>query len=146
MNLSTTEFSEFTMPTQNHQWNGLYRHNNTVLTNMSLLRDTLSHLLYDNKRVEERINIANKSIEGLGQGIISVLLFIAHPKDFSPWTSVTGSGLTNLGVMGRIQGKTLGDRYVFVNNIITRLCNASAMTRWEIDSIWTLIPYVYAEF
>ena len=103
--------------------NRVYRER--IVRDARRFREVVKLLLDESVPVDQRLNAildGDLHIEGMGKGMASDFLMIAHPDKYCLWNGKTEKGLERLGLMPVFsRGTTSGDRYMEIWNAVKRL-------------------------
>lgn len=103
--------------------NPVYRER--IIRDPDRFRNAIKELLDDSVPVAVRLDRlldGNRHIEGMGKGLATEYLMIAHPDKYCLWNGKTESGLAALGRMPMFgHGQTSGQRYNTVLRAVSKL-------------------------
>lgn len=121
----------------NKHWTGLHRSKATLASNTNRLRASLKILLDQKKPLELRIDRALNKAPGMGIGISTAILQIAHPDECGVWNAKSTKAMKLLGIWPKAErGQTQGQKYTVVNYLLLRLAGDLGTTLWNLDSLW----------
>jgi len=150
--LTESVIKEFLSFEENCHWTGLYRQQTAILSNFERAKSAIQILVRKpefNDNIAERFDIADQSVRGFGQGIISPILFVAFPNDYGVWNSKSEAGLNKLG-LGIVsdKGDTPGRKYEKVNGALWHVRRSLNLQLtpgdhpidfWTLDYFWHAI-------
>lgn len=143
--LSEAEFLSFLSFKENKHWTGLSRSCAKATANMPKLRSALRVLLDESKPIDERLNDlvplnGEEKVKGLGRGVLTAILFIAHPDMYGVWNGTSKAAMQVLDVWPEFaHGMSFGKKYLQVNSVLLELRDALGTDLWTIDLLWWLV-------
>lgn len=134
--LTAADFQDFLLFKNNRHWTGLYRQKATICNNMDVLRQALLGLHNVSVPIEDRFDVSEQAIKGMGKGILSAVLHIMYPHDFGVWNGASEAALKLLNVWPALNnGASLGKRYKAINDVLHQLANAVGTDLWVLDAL-----------
>lgn len=120
----------------NRHWTGLNRQVNRICADMQVTRTALSDLVDEEQDLEARMDPAT-AIRGMGKGIITAILHVAHPERYGVWNNTSDSALVELGLMPRFdRGARFGERYAAINKVLRQVAASLDVDLWTLDALW----------
>lgn len=154
--LSENDIEDFLDFEKNCHWTGLHRQKTNILQDLPAVRKAIAKLV--NRRefehdLEARFNFADRSVKGFGEGIISPILFVAHPEHYGVWNSKSEFALKLLGLwITSDKGDSKGRSYEKVNAALIQsrnylnsilYCGEHPVDLWSIDYYWHAIKVMH---
>jgi len=147
--LSEVDISSFLDFEKNCHWTGLQRQESAISVNMPAVRSAIKVL---RKRKEfgddggRRFDDANRLVRGLGEGIMTPILFVAFAEDYGVWNAKSTFGLQTLDLwITTDKGDSRGRMYEKVNATLLSARNSlnkmlppgqHPVDLWTIDYCW----------
>lgn len=132
-NVTADQFREFLKYSVNKHWTGIHRQAGKTVADMDKLRGMLKTLA-SNGDIVDRFNYATgPDIPGVGPAIASGLLTVMV-DGYGVWNTVSEKALKSLHLWPD-EGKTKGDTYKAVNEVLLGLCREVGVTLWQLDSL-----------
>ena len=122
--LNVEEFRPFLYFDDNHHWTGLHRQVNRVCADLPKLRKCLKDLLDESQPLESRLDKVAGAITGMGKGIITAILLVAHPDKYGVWNNTSEGALAVARTRGRQTGADAGERLRWTSRVETRAIRA----------------------
>ena len=98
--LTESTFREFLSFKHNQHWTGLQRSTSKVCNDMPKLRKAIAYLFDEDQPIAERVDQLTKnderSVPGIGVGILTPLLLVGFPDKYGVWNSKAESALKTL--------------------------------------------------
>lgn len=125
---------------KNHRWSGHYRKGLGAAEDMDALRRALAVLLDEEQPIRERLPKALDRVAGLGKGIATAILTVAHPTQYGVWNNTSEAALRQLGLWPDFErGAAIGGRYAQINDLLARLAANLEMDFWTLDAFWVAV-------
>lgn len=135
--LTHGEFTSFLYFENNHHWTGLYRQGLRAASDMETLQNALGVLLDEGRPIASRFLDAIATVTGLGKGIATAILLVAHPQRYGVWNNTSEAGLRQIGLWPEFEhGDGLGGRYEKVNEVLVKLAEDLGIDLWTLDALW----------
>lgn len=150
-NLTEQDYKSFLLFKNNRHWTGLHRIGGKATEDMGLLRQALKILIDESKPIEQRLDILRPRTQQpmvpyLGKAVLTAILHVSFPEKYAVWNNTTESALKDLKIWPQFErGSSLGERYVEVNSIVTKLSKALDIDLWHLDSIFWFVADQQAE-
>lgn len=131
------EFRPFLYLEHNHHWSSLYRTGVGALSDIKRFRKALALLVDEGRPLAPRFTEALDSVRGLGKGIASAVLIVAHPDRYGVWNNTSEAGMRKVGLWPEVErGSSSGERYEAVNAVLVRLARDLKIDLWTLDALW----------
>jgi hypothetical protein len=138
--LTKEEYTSFLYIENNRHWDSLYRRGLEAADDMVKLRDALGILLDTNKPIRDRFPRALDKVKGLGHGIATAILTVAHPEEYGVWNNTSEAALRLLGLWPHVEkGGRIGGRYEKLNDLLSKIKTELRTDFWTLDMLWWYI-------
>ncbi|MEI4233718.1 endonuclease NucS domain-containing protein [Roseovarius sp. D22-M7] len=135
-NIDESVLRSFLYVENNRHWSGLNRQVNRVCLDMAATRHALGQLVDETRPLADRMQPVT-GIKGMGKGIITAILHVAHPDRYGVWNNTSNDGLLELGLLPQTpRGASFGERYSSVNEVLTSLAQELDVDLWTLDAVW----------
>jgi len=140
-NLTKEDFLSFLLVKNNLHWEGIHRHQESIILDMEKLKRTLTFLLNESKSITDRLNSLSPKngeyyIKGLGKAIITPILLVVYPDKYGVWNQKSEDALKKLELFPEFQrGNSFGEKYAKVNNVLNNLKEKYAISLWQLDGV-----------
>lgn len=135
--LTKEELRDFLLFENNCHWTGLHRQVNRMCLDMPKLREALRILLYGDGPVGPRLETAIGRVYGMGKGIATAILLIAHPDRYGVWNRTSEAAMQKLGIWPEFDhGTSTGQKYERINELLVILRDELDTDLWTLDSLW----------
>lgn len=136
-NLSAKDFLSFLPFNANHHWSDLTRHQRDLVADMELLRAALLALADDTQPIDQRLDYALETVDGMGVGTATAILLIMFPQQYGVRNGTSEAGMESLGLLPEsARGATPGQNYMRFNAVLNRLSSALKTDLWTLDALW----------
>lgn len=136
-NLTPEEFRPLLYFNENHHWTGLHRQVNRITRDMRALRSALQVLTDESLPIADRLDQVGGAIHGMGKGITTAILLVAHPDKYGVWNTTSEGALVKLGLWPEFpRGLSFGKRFAAVNDVLLKLANELGIDLWTLDAVF----------
>lgn len=123
----------------NKHWTGLNRQVNRICADMVTTREALAALVDETQPITTRMEPA-VAIKGMGKGIVTAILHVAHPNRYGVWNSTSEAALVELGLMPAFErGAPFGERYAAINEVLVAAAERLEVNLWTLDCLWWIV-------
>lgn len=140
--LAREDFKSFLLMKNNKHWDGIHRQGNLITEDMDKLKECLRILMNEREPIRERLNTLFPKgkpnyVRGLGRAIVTPILMVVYPRKYGVYNSRTEEGLKQVGEYPKFsRGVSLADRYIKVNDLLTRLAAENNISLFALDEVW----------
>lgn len=137
--ITEEEFRSFLLFANNRHW-PLHRQGPRMCADMAPLRSALTLLLNESRPMQERLDQVVATVPGMGRAVITAILLVAYPDEYSVWNNTSEDALKYLGLWPTFdRGESFGSRYMKVNEVLRQLAEALATDLWTLDAaVWVV--------
>lgn len=136
--ITAEQFAPFLYFDNNRHWTGLHRQVNRLCEDIGKLNNALRILLDEKRPIAERMDdVVKVAPSGLGKGIMTAILHVAHPDKYGVWNNTSEGALATLGIFPDFpRGSSFGEKYRQINELLVRLAAALDTDLWTLDALW----------
>lgn len=135
-NLTAEDFKSFLSIDNNRHWTSIQRHQAKMCADMDALRAALLLLGDESKLIAERLEAAIGKVQGMGVATATAILLIMYPRQYGVWNRTTEGALASLDLLPRREGRTNGEFYVELNDILKQVSRRMGVDLWTLDALW----------
>lgn len=107
-----------------------------MCADMDALRAGLLLLADESQPLASRFDEALAKVHGLGKGTATAILLIMFPDKYGVWNGTSQAGLAKLDLLPQREGRTDGEYYVEINDILGQLTRRMKVDLWTLDVLW----------
>jgi hypothetical protein len=121
----------------NKHWSRLDRSKGKITRDLTSLREGLSTLVNEERKLAPRFTEAVDEVHGMGKAIATAILHVAYPDRYGVWNETSNQGMDRLDLLPEFErGASIGERYELVNDVLRALADDLSVDLWTLDFVW----------